>query len=289
MPVTIRSLHSYPIKSCAGISLQRSLITQAGLAFDREWVIVDQTGTFMTQRTWPRMALITPDLNTDFLTLSAAAMPAIRLPLQRSDDTPAAVPVRIWQSDTLGFDEGDAVAQWLSKFLQTSCRLLRVHPAAARVASPDHVDGWINKNKNWAPDFPARHEFAFADGFPLLITNQASLDELNQQLQAKQQAAVPMDRFRPNIVLQGLESYDEDYLLGMRTNSLTFAFVKPCARCPIPNIDQSTAHINNEPGLTLATHRSFQGGVLFGVNAIVTELLNATIQVGDTVQVQFDL
>ena len=289
MPVTVSALYSYPVKSCAGISHEQSLVSQAGLPFDRHWVIVDQAGVFMTQRTCPRMALIKPVLDPFHLTLNAISIPAISVPLQLPADTPVAVPVRIWQADTTGFDEGNAVAQWLSDFLQTPCRLLRVHPAAARIASPSHVDSWIDKNRNWAAGFPARHEFAFADGFPLLIANQASLDELNRQLGAKKQPPVPMDRFRPNIVLQGLEAYDEDYLLGMRVGALTFAFVKPCARCPIPNIDQSTAQMANEPGLTLAAHRSFKEGVLFGVNAVVTELANAKIQIGDTVQAQFNL
>lgn len=288
MSVTIRALYSYPVKSCAGISLDQAMISHAGLPFDRHWVIVDQAGTFMTQRTWPRMALIKPALNADSLTLTAPAMPAIHIPLALPSDTPAPVPVRIWQSDTNGFDEGNALADWLSEYLETPCRLLRVHPQAERIASPEHVDQWLTQNKNMAPNFPARHEFAFADGFPLLIANQSSLDELNQQLDDKQQPPVPMDRFRPNIVLQGLESYDEDHMLGMRIGSLDFAFVKRCARCPIPNIDQATAQIFQEPGLTLATHRSFEEGVLFGVNAVVAGPPDTTIRIGDRIEAQFN-
>src|SRR5690606_25349154 len=102
----------------------------------------------------------------------------------------------------------------------------------------DHVNAWLARHKDLAPHFPAQHIFGFADGFPYLVANQASLDALNQRLQAKGLPPVPMNRFRPNIVIQGLPAYEEDYLAGMRVGDTTFAFVKRCARCPIPNIDQ---------------------------------------------------
>jgi uncharacterized protein YcbX len=289
MPITLSALYRYPVKSCAGLSHEHCAITQGGLALDRHWVIVDQHNTFMTQRTYARMALIQPSLNTEHLTLDAPGMPALAIPWINENPAPAALPVRIWKADTLGFDEGNAAAQWLSKFLDTPCRLLRVHPDANRLASPLHVNAWIAKHSAWAADFPAQHTFAFADGFPLLVINQASLDELNRQLQDKGAAAVPMNRFRPNIVIDGLEPYEEDYLTGMRIGPLTFAFVKPCARCPIPNIDQATAAINDEPGLTLAAHRSFKAGMLFGVNAVVFGPDQAQLHVGDTVEPEFDI
>lgn len=292
MSITLSGLYSYPVKSCAGLAHRSSLISQAGLAFDRRWVIVDQSGRFMTQRKYPRMALIQPGLSPESLALNAPGMPAITLALARTakNPAPATVAVRIWKADTIGQDEGDETAQWLSGFLDTPCRLLRVHPDAARIASPGHVSRWIDKNTEWAPDFPAQHVFGFADGFPFLIANQASLDELNQQLQAKGHTPVPMNRFRPNIVVQGLEPYEEDYLIGLRINGMTFAFVKNCARCPIPNIDQATALSAAEPGLTLAAHRSFADGVLFGVNAVVAGTRdNSLINIGDPVEAEYDL
>ncbi|TEA76977.1 MOSC domain-containing protein [Allopusillimonas ginsengisoli] len=293
MTVRILSLHSYPIKSCAGVNHDQATILRGGLPMDRHWVIVDSKGIFMTQRQYARMALVQPGLpdgaNGD-LTLSAPGMPQLAVSGQLPANDPQQVSVRIWAADTTGFDEGDAAAQWLSQFLGVSCRLLRVHPRANRVASPKHVDAWLTRNREWAGDFPASHPFAFADGFPFLVAGQQSLEELNRRLVAKGQPAVPMNRFRPNIVLDGLDPYEEDYLSAMRAGAMTFAFVKRCARCPIPNIDQATALSAPEPGITLAEHRQFPDGVLFGVNAVVAGADDgALLRVGDDVEPEFDL
>lgn len=289
MSVTVSHLYSYPVKSCAGLAHRASPILSSGLPFDRRWVIVDKDGVFMTQRTVARMALIQPGLDTGQLTLDAPGMPALHVPRAPDDRTPVAVAVRIWRSDTLAADEGAEASAWLSAFLGQPCRLLREHPDAARLASPEHVNRWIEKNADWAPGFPAQHAFAFADSFPFLIASQTSLDELNEQLRAKRQRPVPMNRFRPNIVLQGLDAYEEDYLTGLRINGMTFAFVKRCARCPIPNIDQATAVSADEPGLTLAAHRTFPEGVLFGVNAVIATSAVAAIDIGDVATPEYDI
>jgi uncharacterized protein YcbX len=286
MSFTIASLHSYPVKSCAGLTHQQATITAGGLEHDRHWVIVDQYGIFQTQRTVPRMALIHPSIDDGVLTLTAPGMPELIVP-KPAPDSPRAVPVRIWSADTLGADEGDDAARWLSEFLGFSCRLLREHPKAARIASPDHVDPWIDLHSDWAQGFPHDHRFGFADGYPFLVTSQSSLDELNRQLLDKRAGPITMNRFRPNIVIDGLDPYDEDHLIGMRINGLTFAFVKACARCPIPNIDPATAVVGIEPGPTLAAHRMFPQGMLFGVNAVMTGALRSRLEVGDAVEPEF--
>ncbi|MBB5216563.1 MOSC domain-containing protein [Parapusillimonas granuli] len=288
MTATILSLHSYPVKSCAGIDHAHSPVSQGGLFRDRQWVVVDAQGIFMTQRGHARMALIRPSFSGDDLVLAAPGMPAHTVPWLTDTDDPAQVPVKIWRSDTLGFDEGDGAAEWLSRFLGTPCRLLRVHPLAMRIASPEHVHNWRLHNYDLVPEFPEKHHFGFADGFPFLVANQASLDELNRQLAAKGEPPVPMNRFRPNIVLQGLEPYEEDYLSAVRIGPMTLAFVKRCARCPIPNIDQATAQSRPEPGLTLAQHRRFEEGVLFGVNAVVAGAgPGARLAVGDEAALEY--
>ncbi len=290
MTISILSLHTYPVKSCAGITHTQSPISQGGLPFDRQWVIVNGNGVFLTQRQHAKMALIQPALHNGDLTLSSPGMPDVLVPWLTDTAEPTQVPVRIWAADTLGFDEGDTVANWLTRFLGLPCRLLRVHPEAQRYASLEHVQNWRAKHSDLIPNFPVQHRFGFADGFPFLITNQGSLDELNRLLQAKGQAPVPMNRFRPNIVLQGLDAYEEDYLASLTVGLSTFALVKRCARCPIPNIDQATALSANEPGLTLAEHRQFPEGVLFGVNAVVAcESAGATLQVGELAKAEFDL
>jgi uncharacterized protein YcbX len=165
-----------------------------------------------------------------------------------------------------------------------------VHPAADRIASLQYVNAWRRKHQELAPDFPARHPFGFADSFPFLVANQGSLDELNRQLQSKGEAAVPMNRFRPNIVLQGLDAYEEDYIASLRIGKMVFALVKRCARCPIPNIDQSTAVSAAEPGITLAAQRRFAEGVLFGVNAVVAGAnTGAYLRAGDLVEAELSV
>lgn len=290
MAITILSLHTYPVKSCAGIDHRSVALTPAGLDGDRQWVLVDEHGVFMTQRQYARMALIRPSLADDGLTLDAPGMSSFTLTHDPAAPEPAPIALRIFRSHTLGADEGDGVAAWLSDFLRLRCRLLRVHPQADRMASPAHVNAWRAKGHAWAPDFPARHRFGFADGFPFLVTNQASLDELNGQLAEQGKPAVGMQRFRPSIVLQGLPAYDEDYLAGLHTNGLLFAFVKPCARCPIPNIDPATAVPGVEPGLTLARHRQRPEGVLFGVNAVMAGAEpGAMLKVGQEVTAEYEL
>ncbi|WP_084386580.1 MOSC domain-containing protein [Castellaniella caeni] len=289
MRLTIHSLYSYPVKSCAGIRHDQIQVSGAGLEYDRHWVIVDAHGVFMTQRQHPRMVLIQPRPQADGLWLQAPGQDDCFAPVIGDDAAP--VPLSIFRSPTLGADQGDAAAQWLSQFLGVPCRLLHVHPQAHRLASLQHVTHWIQTHPDWPDTFlPVnRHAFAFADGFPFLVTNQHSLDELNGQLQADGHERVDMIRFRPNIVLQGLEPYDEDHLAGFRTQGLGFAFVKPCARCPIPNVDPLTGNTAAEPGRTLARHRQFEQGVLFGVNAIAALPEGEHwLRVGDAIEPEFD-
>ncbi len=289
MPATIHSLYSYPVKSCAGIPHTRIQVSEAGMAYDRHWVIVDDKGVFLTQRQYPRMVLIRPEPQADGLWLRAPGQGDCFVPAPAADAPP--VPVRIWGAATLGADQGDDAARWLSGFLGVPCRLLHLHPQAQRPASPLHVTHWIQSHPDWPQRFapPGEHHFAFADGFPFLVTSQQSLDELNGQLAAQGAAPVDMIRFRPNIVLQGLEAYDEDHLAGIRVGPLGFAFVKACARCPIPNVDPQTGRTAAEPIRTLARHREFEQGVLFGMNAIAAlPAGDAWLQVGDPVEPEFD-
>ncbi|MBV2180553.1 MAG: MOSC N-terminal beta barrel domain-containing protein [Castellaniella sp.] len=289
MRLAIHSIYSYPVKSCAGIRHDRVRVSGSGLEHDRQWVIVDAQGIFMTQRQHPRMVLIQPDPQANGLWLRAPGQSDCFVPITGTELSP--VPVTIFSADTLGADQGDEAARWLSGFLGIACRLLRVHPQAHRLASMRHVTQWIQTHPDWPQSFlPVdRHAFAFADGFPFLVANQHSLEQLNGQLQEDGHTPVDMIRFRPNIVLQGLEPYDEDHLAGFRTGDLGFAFVKPCARCPIPNVDPLTGRTAPEPGRTLARHRQFEQGVLFGVNAIAALPDGEQwLSVGDTIEPEFD-
>jgi len=289
MTISILSLHTYPVKSCAGITHTQIGISAAGLDHDRQWVVVDTEGQFMTQRQYPQMALVQPTLDETALFLNAPEMPTLRISLAKAESEPPAVPIRIWNSDTIGTDEGDTTAQWFSDYLGRGCRLYRTHPDAQRLADPGRVADWRARQSDGS-GFPLEHAFGFADAFPFLIANQASLDELNQRLDTQDQQAVPMNRFRPNIVIQGLDSYEEDYLSGLRIGSMMFAVVKRCARCPMPNVDASTAAVGTEPMATLTGYRQFDEGVLFGVNAVVDGAIRGSVlSVGERITATLDI
>ncbi|NYT24620.1 MOSC N-terminal beta barrel domain-containing protein [Alcaligenaceae bacterium] len=289
MTISILSLHTYPVKSCAGLTHTQISISAAGLNHDRQWVVVDDEGHFLTQRQYPRMALVQPTLDETALFLNAPEMPTLRISLAKAESEPPAVPIRIWKSDTTGADEGDMAAQWFSDYLGLRCRLYRSHRNAQRLADPQRVAEW-RKRQPEGGGFPLEHAFGFADGFPFLVTNQGSLDELNQRLAAQATPPVPMNRFRPNIVIQGLSPYEEDYVSSLHIGSMVFAVVKRCSRCPMPNVDAATAAVGTEPMATLTDYRHFEEGVLFGVNAVVGGAgRDAVLSVGERVEATLDL
>jgi len=289
MTISILSLHTYPVKSCGSITHTQIGVSATGLAHDRQWVVVDEAGRFLTQRAHPRMALIQPALDATALFLNAPEMPTLRISLRHAEPDAPAVPIRIWNSDTLGHDEGDMAGRWFSDYLGQRCRLYRVHPEARRLASPQHVADWRERRPD-LDDFPQEHLVGFADSFPFLITNQASLEDLNRHLSARDQNPVAMNRFRPNIVIQGLEAYEEDYLSSLRVGPLVLALVKRCTRCPMPNVDPATGEMSNEPMNTLRSYRNFEAGVLFGVNAVVAGAqADAVLSVGDRLEADLDI
>jgi len=290
MSARIRSLHIYPVKSCAGIDLAAAPVDRAGLRHDRRWMIVSAEGQFMTQRQWPRMALIGTALDASALTLSAPGQAPLRVALDESGLSDTVEQVGVWRDTVAARQDTPAAADWLSTFLGTPCRLLKVDADARRPAKPEWVDGWRERHPDLADAFDGDHFFGFADGFPLLVANQASLDDLNQRLAARGVAPVPMDRFRPNIVVESDDwpAFEEDQTAVLRVGEVTLAFVKPCTRCSIPDIDQRTAEMHAEPGRTLAGYRNLEIGVVFGQNAIVAAPAGATLRVGDPAEIELD-
>ena len=289
MTARILSLHIYPIKSCAAIDLAESSIDRAGLAGDRRWMILTAQGQFMTQRQWPAMALIRPAITPDSLELHAPDMPVLRVPLDGSQLASTVRQVTVWKDTVPAREESAEAAAWISRVLGLDCVLVKVDAQAQRPAKPEWVERWRESHPELAELFVGDHLFGFADGFPLLIANQASLDDLNARLAVQGQAAVPMNRFRPNIVIQGeWEAYDEDHTAMISVGPVRMALVKPCTRCPMPNVDQLTAQRYDEPGRTLATYRQFEIGVVFGQNAIVDSPVGARLRVGDTAEVELD-
>ena len=290
MAVTISGLYVYPIKSCAGIALDSATLNAAGLQWDRQFILVDAAGAMMTQRTVARMVLIQPSVDPERnqLLVHAPDASALAVPLVEPQADEKPVPVRVWGGQPLGLPVSVQADQWFTDVLGQPCRLLRLHPESQRRVLPEFPESWQLRHRDWQPLNAQDQTFGFADGFPFLFANTASLDSLNTALAGKQQAPVTMIRFRPNIVLDGLPEYEEDYVFGLTAGKLNFAFVKPCTRCSIPNVDPASASVADEPGITLMQTRSADLGVLFGVNAVLTDNISDVLRVGQQVQPEYD-
>ena len=266
----IAALHCYPLKSARGIELEQALLTAAGLEDDRRWMLVSATGRFITQRELPRLALLTPTLSVEALLLSAPPLPPIAITLAHQGPRR---PVSVWRDHCVGFDEGDEVAAWLQAFLGRECRLVRFDPDHRRLSE-----------RAWTGEFEAENRFS--DGFPILALNSASLGDLNSRLAAP----LPMNRFRPNIVLEGLAPYDEDRIEELCGDGLRLKLVKACTRCRITTTNQDTGEPDgDEPLRTLQQYRYDPRlhGVRFGQNAIVIEGAGTTLTRGQALQVRW--
>lgn len=276
--LTLRSVHVYPVKSCAGVTLEESLLIETGLEFDRAWMVVDAAGRFVSQRELPRMALVHTTLKHTELVLRAPGMLALHLAL---DAVEGPTQVTVWNDTVAAYDMGDLAAQWFSDFLGPAregvkfpLRLARFDPEQKRLS-----------NKQWTGELDA--ENAFSDGYPLLVISQASLDALNERLARKGVPAATMARFRPNLVLDGLDAHGEDFLDEIRFETtdgpVRLRLVKPCPRCPIPNVDPATGEPGHEPGDTLSTYRADDrvgGAVSFGMNAVIVEGVECGLRAG---------
>ena len=249
----------YPIKGCRGIAVERATLTATGLEIDgigdREWVVVDEHGEFLSQRELPDMTLIETRLTSSTLRLKAPGMLQLEVPFASEGDV---VNVTVWNDTVAAVTQGDVADAWFSRYLGQSCRLMRFDPEARRLS---------NVRYTGATSAP----YKFADAFALLIASTASLTDLNARLSKRGIAPVGIERFRPNLVLAGIEAFEEDYVERITIGTLELRVVKPCVRCSVPNVDPATGETSTEPGDTLALYRdnARAGGVTFGVNAIV--------------------
>lgn len=270
----IAALHLYPIKSCAGVALEAALLGHAGLESggigDREWMVVDaDTGLFLTQRQAPRMALVAPVIEPGTLRITAPGMPDLGIPLARPADQVADRQVKVWNHECAAFDEGEAAGAWFSGFLGRPLRLVRFDPAHKRASNAEWTGGLEALNR-------------FSDGYPVLLISLASLADLNDRLLEAGREALPMNRFRPNIVLDGVGPYEEDYMRALAGEEIELRPVKPCPRCPIPSIEQSTGIAGPDPLDILSQYRGDErtGGVIFGQNVIAARGTGAELRVG---------
>jgi uncharacterized protein YcbX len=274
---TLSAIIFYPVKSCAGISVPEALLTETGLEVDgvcdREWMLVGEDAQFLTQREFPRMALIRPRLNDGALVVSAPGLASHDIALGR----PASAAVRsvqIWDDVVSADDCGDASAAWFSQALGTACRLVRF-PASAR--------RWTSTRWTGGVAAPAR----FADGYPVLVIGTASLADLNTKLTAAGRAVLPMNRFRPNLVIDGIDAFEEDYVEQFGFGAARLKPVKPCPRCPIPSVDQATGLVGADPLDMLQGYRrkaQLDDAVCFGMNCIVTAGAGERLVVGQNIE-----
>ncbi len=278
---TLSELILYPIKSCAGMSVREAVLTRAGLAvdavYDREWMVIGPDRICLTQREYPRMALIVPRLKSETLELRAPGMLRLEIPLGLPDpEDERTLEVTVWDDTVLAYDCDETTATWFSQAIGTPCRLVRFHANGKRLASPKWTGGIE------APTL-------FSDGYPLLVAGSASLADVNDKLVASGREAIPMNRFRPNLVVDGLEAFEEDYAASLRLGAAVLKPVKPCPRCPMPSVDQATGIPGPDPLDILQSYRrkpQVDDAVCFGMNSIVVEGDGEVLRVGQQVEVE---
>jgi uncharacterized protein YcbX len=273
----IGQLFIHPIKSCGGIAVDEARLVDTGFELDREWMVVDRHGDFVSQREFPRLALVQCKLRGDEVLLRAPGMLALHL---RTDTVEGDCRVRVWDDLVSAFDMGDLAAQWFSDFLgQQRMRLARCDPEWPRLASAE-----------WTGTLEART--AFSDGFPLLVVSTASLAELNRRLATEGHEAVTMQRFRPNLVIEGLEdAHGEDFVDTLAIDSadgeVVIKLVKPCGRCSIPDVNPQTAQQGHVVADTMQAYRAeprIGGALAFGQNAVIVSGFGHRLRVGSQVR-----
>ncbi len=247
-PLVLSALYRYPVKSLRGQSCERLALGPRGPLHDREWMLVDAEGRFLTQRQMPRMALVDTELTDDALVLRAPGMPELRVRREAGGER---LPVQIWNDRCEAEAVGAEADAWLGEFLETECRLVHFPDDAVRQVDPSYAR--------------PGEQVGFADGFPLLLISQGSLDLLNRKLPEP----VPMRRFRPNLVVRGCEPHAEDRWRRIRIGDIELRVVKPCSRCPIPGIDPDTGERRGRVLETLMTYRRGEDNkIYFGQNVL---------------------
>ena len=260
----LSQLNIYPLKSARGISLEKTITEVRGMAHDRRWMVVDDSGQFMSQRTYPNMALINTSLSTQTLNLNAPGMSKLFLPLIPIEGK--SQEVEIWNDLCEAWTANAQATTWISEYIGKSCTI---------VYMPDH------SNRHVDADYAiGENQVSFSDAFPLLLISEASLNDLNSRLPE----SVTMDRFRPNLVVKNTAPYEEDSWKKIIIGECEFNVVKPCSRCILTTIDPENGKFSGkEPLRTLATYRKVNGKVMFGQNLIPT--IKGKLKVGMPIEI----
>jgi len=271
MPATVQSLHVYPVKGLKGCDLKSARATERGLEHDRRWMVVDPEGEFFTQRSHPKMATVWTELLDGGLELSAPDAGSIVVPFVPPPSPP--MRVRVWTSVCDAVPASREADAFLSDYLGIACRLVYMPETTRRVANPAYTGD-------------SDRLVGFADGYAYLVANTASLADLNARLATRGHPPLPMNRFRPNIVVAGAAAYAEDGWRELRAGEAILRAAKPCGRCEVTTTDQSTGEVRGpEPLATLATYRnSEEFGVMFGLNLVTVRA--GQVRVGDRIDAE---
>ena len=276
----ISEINIYPVKSLGGISVEKSIVEKRGFQNDRRFMIVDKNGKFLSQREISKMATIHTDILDDKIKLSSVE-PFDSLSIDLANKFEKEINVQVWQSVCKGLLADEYTNNWFSDVLETECFLVQM---------PDSTERQINKKFN-----KGREIVSFADGYPYLLIGENSLHDLNKKLDKQ----ISMNRFRPNIVVEGFEAFAEDNWKKIRIGETIFRVTKPCARCVITTIDQETGiKEKSEPLKTLASYRKAseiypenyqdldidENAVLFGQN-LVAENFGEELKIGDEIEI----
>lgn len=262
---SLSEIYVYPIKSLGGFSLNEAELEEKGLKYDRRWMLVDENGTFITQRKHFELALLQVSIADGKLTVIHKLAPAQYISFGLDEDTGIEVPVTIWNDTATGVEVNPEVSNWFSAYLKFKVKLVKMPLAEKRFVDRDYA---------------ANDEIvSFADGYPFLLIGQSALNGLNEKLQEP----VLMDRFRPNFVFTGGEPHEEDRFKTFYIGEIPFSAVKPCARCVLITIDQQTGEKGQEPLRTLASYRTVNKKIMFGQNLLPQAL--GTIRIGDEIKV----
>ena len=260
----LKSIYHYPLKGTKGTALKSATVDDKGIVGDRHWMLVDKHNQFISQRTHPKLALVAfRMLENGDMEIHAPGMPS--LPILNHTFTADRLSVQVWSDTCSAILVSEEADQWCSSFLNDRVRMVYMDEQCTRKVDPEY----------------GQHQdhVSFADGYPLLIVTEASLEDLNSRLSNP----VPVNRFRPNFVISGAEAYEEDHWRMLQIGDLLVECVKPCARCQVVTIDQDTGVSSKEPMKTLATYRKKQSKVFFGQNAIPRK--GGRVHVGDEVLV----
>ncbi len=262
----IRSLHVYPVKSCGAVDLDAAQVDARGLAGDRRWMVVDERGRFLTQRTHPRLAQVRTRLLHEGVSLSSSGLPDLLLRTPPGADRRR---VRIWQDEVDAAVADDAANAWISAAVGAAAELVHADESTQRRPDP-----------RWTGDTPA--SVAFPDGFPVLVCSTSSLDALGHWMGG----APSMACFRPNVVVDGWPAWAEDRLNDVRCGEVTLRLVKPCTRCVVTSLDPLTGAPGADPLPALRAHRydAALKGVTFGQNALLVAPRGARLRVGESVE-----